>query len=104
MREETQQVANDIGDQKRSFFVSLTQLANEGSISLTGNQLRHDLRDWLSPPDPSVNYNTASHAHHEGTALWFIEGSIFTDWKASGSLLWVYGKRTIPCPLPLRPR
>ena len=27
MREETQQVANDMGDQKRSLFISLTQLA-----------------------------------------------------------------------------
>ena len=69
-------------------------MSYDGSITLTGNQIRQDLRNWLSPPDPSVNYNTASDAHHEGTALWFIEGDTFKDWKASGSLLWLYGKRT----------
>jgi hypothetical protein len=53
-----------------------------------------DLRNWLSPPDPSVNYNTASDAHHEGTALWFIKGNAFKGWKESGSLLWLHGKRT----------
>ena len=66
----------------------------DGSITLTGNQIRQELRNWLSPPDPSVNYNTASDAHHEGTALWFIQGDTFKDWIESGSLLWLYGKRT----------
>jgi len=55
-----------------------------------------DLRNWLSPPDPSVNYNTASDAHHEGTALWFTNGNAFQDWKESGSLLWLHGKRSLP--------
>jgi len=63
-------------------------------FALTGNQIRQELRNWLSPPDPSVNYNIASDAHHEGTALWFIEGNAFKEWKASGSFMWLYGKRT----------
>ena len=50
--------------------------------------------EWLSPPDPSVNYNIARDAHHKGTALWFTESSTFGDWKESGSLLWIHGKRT----------
>jgi hypothetical protein len=66
----------------------------DGSIDLTGNQIRQDLRNWLSPPDPSINFNTASDSRHEGTALWFLHGNTFTDWKLSGSLLWLYGKRT----------
>ncbi|KAH9009928.1 hypothetical protein EDB83DRAFT_2185807, partial [Lactarius deliciosus] len=57
-----------------------------------GNELRKDLRKWVSPPDPSVNYNTASGAHHEGTATWCTKGNTVTDWKASGSLLWIHGK------------
>jgi hypothetical protein len=64
------------------------------SIPLVENQIRRELRSWLSPPDPSINFNTASDAHHEGTALWFIEGDSFNDWKASGSLLWLHGKRS----------
>ncbi|KAI9430592.1 hypothetical protein H4582DRAFT_2086545 [Lactarius indigo] len=27
------------------------------------NQLRRELRNWISPPDPSINYNTACGAH-----------------------------------------
>ena len=56
--------------------------------------MRQDLRSWLSPPDPSINFNTASDAHHEGTALWFIQGQAFNNWKESGLLLWLHGKRT----------
>ncbi|KAI0301356.1 hypothetical protein BC826DRAFT_988966 [Russula brevipes] len=66
MKEEIRQVADNICDQKR-------------------NQLREGLRTWLSPPDPSVNYNTASDAH---TTLWFTESNAFKNWKSSGSLLW----------------
>ena len=69
------------------------------SSALAGNQLRQDLRKWLCPPDPSVNQNAASVAHHKGTAAWFIEGSTFENWRVSGSLLWVHGKRTPSCPL-----
>ena len=64
------------------------------SNTLAGKELRQRLRKWLSPPDPSVNYNTACSLHYEGTAKWFTKGPIFADWKESGSLLWVYGKRT----------
>ncbi|KAH9036410.1 hypothetical protein EDB84DRAFT_1186072 [Lactarius hengduanensis] len=56
------------------------------------NQLRHDLRNWLTPPDPSVNYNTACGAHHKGTAAWLTRGDAFNGWMASGCLLWVHGK------------
>ncbi|KAH9044885.1 hypothetical protein EDB84DRAFT_805988 [Lactarius hengduanensis] len=59
---------------------------------LSRNELRKDLRKWIAPPDPSVNYNTASGAHHEGTAAWCTEGITLTDWKSSGSLLWIHGK------------
>ncbi|KAH9983391.1 hypothetical protein BJV74DRAFT_777147, partial [Russula compacta] len=52
------------------------------------DQIRRDLQKWLSPPDPSVNYNTASDSHHEGTATWFTESTTFADWKASGLFLW----------------
>ena len=69
------------------------------SSILTGNQLRQDLRRWLSPPDPSTNHNIARNAHHEGTATWFFQGNIFEEWKSSGSLLWIHGKRMPHPPL-----
>ena len=68
---------------------------------LIGNQLlqdienlREDLANWLSPPDPFINFNTADHARHEGTAVWFTQSDVFKNWKQSGSFLWIHGKRT----------
>ena len=57
--------------------------------------MQDKLRSWLSPPDPSVNHNTACKTQHGGTATWFIQGNTFQDWKKSGSLLWVRGNRTL---------
>ena len=91
-----QQVAVEMDDQKRSLSNQLGSFAMLKAPA--GNQLRKDLRNWLSPPDPSVNYNTSSDACHEGTALWFIGCDAFKDWKVSNSLLWIYGKRTSPPP------
>ena len=59
-----------------------------------GDQVQRDVYAWLSPPDPSTNHNIACEAHHNGTAQWFIQGSTLSEWKASGSLLWIYGMRS----------
>ena len=56
-------------------------------------QLRKDIHKWLSPPDPSTNHNIACDTHHKKTATWFFQGSIFREWKSTGSLLWIHGKR-----------
>ena len=69
--------------------------------SLTGNELRKDLRKWIAPPDPSVNYNTACAAHHEGTAVWCTKGNTVAVWKTSGSLLRIHGKRRYPITVPV---
>jgi hypothetical protein len=65
--------------------------------NITGGQLQNKFQTWLSPPDPSINFNTARKAYHDGTATWFTQGVIFKRWKALGSesLLWVHGKRTV---------
>ncbi|KAH8980461.1 hypothetical protein EDB92DRAFT_1820544 [Lactarius akahatsu] len=60
--------------------------------SVTHGIKENDLRKWIAPPDPSVNYNTASDAHHEGTAAWCTKGDTLVNWKTSGSLLWIHGK------------
>ena len=65
------------------------------SYLFAGNHLRDSLLRWLSPPDPSINHNIAYKAHHDGTAEWFFQGSIFNGWKSTGSFLWVHGKRTL---------
>jgi hypothetical protein len=73
---------------------------------LTGNQLlqnivelREGLANWLSPPDPFINFNTADHARHEGTAVWFNQSSVFKNWKESSTFLWIHGKRMSPSSL-----
>jgi hypothetical protein len=48
---------------------------------------------WLSPADPSTNHNISRKAHNEGTAVWFFQGKIFIEWKSTGCLLWIHGKR-----------
>jgi hypothetical protein len=74
--------------------MTLPCLAIESQLGITGDQLQNDLSTWLSPPDPFINYNTASDARYGGTGVWFTESDEFNNWKKSGSLLWVYGKRT----------
>ncbi|KAH9037500.1 hypothetical protein EDB85DRAFT_608746 [Lactarius pseudohatsudake] len=71
--------------------VAIQQVVNQVS-DLNRNELRMKLRKWIALPDPSVNYNTASDTHHEGTAAWCTEGNTLADWKASGSLIWIHGK------------
>ena len=64
-----------------------------------GNQPRDQLLPrllrWLLPSDPSTNHNVTRKAHFDGTAQWFIQGSIFDQWKSTGSLLWIRGKRML---------
>src|SRR5258708_21833206 len=78
---------------KRSSSSIHSKVGSADSSTFTGSQLRQELRRWLSPPDPSTNHNIARSAHHEGTATWFFKGNIFKEWKSSGSLLWIHGKR-----------
>src|SRR6266576_3221003 len=63
-------------------------------LILSGNQLRESAHKWLSPPDPSTNHNIACGTHHKKTATWFFQGRIYQEWKATGSLLWIHGKRS----------
>ena len=65
------------------------------SNTITGCQLRDSLRKWQYPSDPSTNHNSASDCQHAGTAEWFCRGNKFEEWKATGSLLWIHGKRQL---------
>ncbi|KAH8983538.1 ankyrin repeat-containing domain protein [Lactarius akahatsu] len=47
---------------------------------------------WLSPSDPSTNYNIGLRDLHEATTTWFLESRIFQEWHSTGSLLWIHGK------------
>ncbi|KAH9980856.1 hypothetical protein BGW80DRAFT_1453810 [Lactifluus volemus] len=56
------------------------------------SQSRSELRNWLFPPDPSINHRISRSRHHEGTATWFFDNTSFNEWKSSHSLLWINGK------------
>ena len=75
------------------FVIYKLHLHVVGLDIVAGSQLRACVWEWLSPPDPSTNHNIACGAHHKGTAAWFFQGSVFTEWKSAGSLLWIHGKR-----------
>jgi hypothetical protein len=90
-----QQAADGLDRMERSWFPNRIHAGHAGSIIITGNQLRQDLRRWLSPQDPSTNHNIACNAHLNGTTTWFFEGRTYNEWKSTGSdsVLWIHGKR-----------
>ncbi|KAJ3496598.1 hypothetical protein NLG97_g2545 [Lecanicillium saksenae] len=50
------------------------------------------IRKWLSPPDPSTNFNLAKKLHQPGTGKWFLESDAYGLWKIKrSSFLWCYG-------------
>jgi hypothetical protein len=90
-----QEIAEGVNKMKRSFLSCKSGWSR--LILLAGDELQKGFREWLSPPDPSINHNTAFGVHHKVTATWFTGGAVYTEWKAQGSLLWVHGKRMSPC-------
>ena len=88
-----QRTANGVDEIKRWSSFNLINADYGTSPILLGNQLRESIHKWLSPPDPSTNHNIACRTHHKKSATWFFQGSIFQDWKSTGSLLWIHGKR-----------
>ncbi|KAK8052793.1 hypothetical protein PG996_012094 [Apiospora saccharicola] len=50
------------------------------------------IRKWLSPPDPSTNFNIARRQHYQGTGQWFLKSEAYKKWKTKrNSLLWLNG-------------
>jgi hypothetical protein len=97
MKEGLQQAASNLDQVKRSSPPFFASVGSGSSIPLTGEQLRQDIRKWLSSPDPSTNHNTARNVQHEVKPTWFFDGGIYQEWKSS-PLLWIHGKRTSPLP------
>jgi Cdc6-like AAA superfamily ATPase len=55
-------------------------------------QKRDQIKNWLSPPDPSTNYNKALQQRQQGTGTWLLQSEEFAQWNARpNSLLWLYG-------------
>ncbi|KAJ4286967.1 hypothetical protein N0V90_012847 [Kalmusia sp. IMI 367209] len=55
-------------------------------------QQQTKISQWLSPPDPSTNYNAALRQRQEGTGLWLLQNPSFAKWKTQkNSFLWLHG-------------
>jgi len=55
-------------------------------------QKRGNIKRWLSPSDPSANYNKALEQRHEGTGLWFLKTQAYVQWKTQrNSTVWLHG-------------
>ncbi|KAF2866229.1 ankyrin repeat-containing domain protein [Massariosphaeria phaeospora] len=50
------------------------------------------IREWLSAPDPSTNYQKALKQRHDDTGLWFLESDQYAEWKTNAtSFFWLHG-------------
>ncbi|KAH9969702.1 hypothetical protein BC827DRAFT_1262912 [Russula dissimulans] len=88
-----------VADDKVNVVLDVTQQnANNTNVIIQHvdeakrEELRQDIHRWLSPPDPSVNHNTACNVQHQVAATWFFDGGIYNKWKSSPSFLWISGK------------
>lgn len=62
------------------------------SEGLQADRQRNKIRTWLSPPDPTSNFNKARDQRHEGTGQWLLESDQYTKWKTErNSFLWLNG-------------
>ena len=60
------------------------------------------IADWLSPPDPWTNHDSARRRHEPQTGVWLLQAEKYRTWKnGSISHLWVHGKagcgKTVLC-------
>ena len=93
--DQVQQTADDVDQVKRSSSFDIVTANYRTLRTLSENQLWESIERWLSPPDPSTNHNIACGTYYKKTATWFFQGSIFQEWKSTGSLLWIHGKRLL---------
>ena len=88
-----QGIAGEINKMKRASLLCSISLHNLSRTYFVGDQLQKDARSWISPPDPSKNYNIACEAYQTGTGEWFFQGGVFSQWSSKGTVLWIHGKR-----------
>ncbi|KAN0127634.1 hypothetical protein V8E53_014553 [Lactarius tabidus] len=79
-------------DNKVTSLINVVQHLAISADNVKWDQVRESLRKWVPSPDPSTNHSVACGIQHDGSAQWFFRGRIFSEWKSTGSLLWIYGK------------
>jgi hypothetical protein len=61
------------------------------TIGTLANQKQHKrIYKWLSPADPSTNYDEALKMRHDGTGRWLLQDPQYASWKKEPtSFLWL---------------
>ncbi|RDA96188.1 hypothetical protein CP533_1689 [Ophiocordyceps camponoti-saundersi (nom. inval.)] len=79
-----------IGDVLKSVNENLESVKS-GVQGLRQGEYDRRMKEWLSPPDLSLNFNRAKESRHPGTGKWFLESSTFRDWESGKrSKLWLH--------------
>ncbi|KAF7983537.1 hypothetical protein HWV62_21100 [Athelia sp. TMB] len=89
--EGTTDVAGDIGKASLETAILVHDYVNP---SLKGHAkfLERDIHAWMNAPDTSLTHTLARKKHQSGTGSWFLNGSLFSDWKEQpGSAIWLSG-------------
>lgn len=101
-----QKLNEDIGEIRDSISLALDvlQLRDHKTIqdditevkslveAVRATQISWAIRDWLQAPDATINHQAACGKRHPGTGLWFVKGSVFSDWLTQdNSFLWLNG-------------
>ncbi|KAK2063232.1 ankyrin repeat protein [Colletotrichum caudatum] len=73
--------------------IELTTVEMKTQIDrMSSNSHVQKIKEWLSPPDTSTNYNLARERRHKGTGLWFLKTSAYQEWEhGSRKHLWIHG-------------
>ncbi|KAF8497508.1 hypothetical protein F5888DRAFT_1698521 [Russula emetica] len=90
--QQTTNETKEIIQRTASETVAITHQMAGNLNDVTRSQLLENFQKWLRPPDASMNHNIAYKGHYKGTAAWFFQDDIFSQWKSSPSLLWIHGK------------
>ncbi|KAF1955323.1 hypothetical protein CC80DRAFT_91782 [Byssothecium circinans] len=83
---------HEIRQEFKDFNVGGTGHIIGTNIVYTGDAKLCKIRQWLSAPDPSTNFQKALKLRQANTGLWFLKSDEYTRWKtATTSPLWLHG-------------
>ncbi len=67
-------------------------LVNQTVQKLSRGIYNDQIDKWLSPADPSTNYNESLKKRHDGTGQWLLQDTRYSRWKKEpSSFLWLNG-------------
>lgn len=76
--------------------LEVKMIATETNAQISNMAVNHQIqrvKDWLSPPEPSINFNKALKQRHGSTGQWFLESELYQSWKSTpNAFLWLYAR------------